>query len=143
MRGGVACWTAASGLGPVFPARLGVRHAWGSGLLDSCIRSGSRLSSLRAWWRKLLRFSLHFVGSDILLCMGWSFSRLNLADCVRILVSLVCFQAVLSPVGVPITWTGVDLRAPVMMILQAWFCILVAFGSLKLVAFVVCVCRKS
>ena len=76
--------------------------------------SGSFHSSIRAWWMKLLRFNLPLVGVYILLCMGFS-RRLNLAGCVSSLVSLLSSMDC-SPVGVSKEWTGVDLRAPVMIL---------------------------
>ena len=77
--------------------------------------SESFLSSIRAWCIKLLRFSLPLLGVYILLCMGWFSGRLNLADCVSSLVSLLSSMDC-SPVSVSDDWIGVDLRAPVMIL---------------------------
>ena len=98
---GLACSTAASGLGP-----------WSGG--ESYFTC------------------LHFVGSDILLFVGSSFSRLNLADCVRILVSRL-LSRMWSPVRVSVAWMGADLRATV-MILETWFCILAALSKFDFAA---------
>ena len=52
-------------------------------LFTCCNSSGSCLSNLRALQRKLVLFSLHFVDSDILLCIGRFFKPLEFCSLLR------------------------------------------------------------
>ena len=100
-----------SGNWVVFQA--GSVHCVAIGLSVWSMSSEYFLSSICDWWMKLLQFSLPLVRVYILLCMGWFSSRLNLADCVSSIVSLLSSMDC-SPVSVSKEWVSVDLKVPVM-----------------------------
>ena len=96
--------------------------------LFTCFNSsGSCLSNVCAGQKKLVRFSLHFMGSYILLCIGWFSSFLNYAAFTSTSVFFL-LSRFSRPISVSMAWIGADLWAPA-VILDAWFCTLLTLSK--------------